>query len=138
MACLDASAPPAASSTTLAHRANPARSLAARAQVGADAHARVLNLLPHSLLLSDTRTRTDQSQHASAAGPDGAVNELVLKGLQPKCRGGVDGERASQLAYASPDTHTLGFEVQACNSHVWRCEEASRCKFDSCRGRGQD
>lgn len=103
--CLGAAAPPAASCTTLPHRANPARSLVAQAQVGAGAHARVLNLLPHSLLLSDTRTRTDQSWRASTARPDRVVNELVFKGLQPKCRGNVDEEGASQLSYASSDSH---------------------------------
>lgn len=59
--------------------------LAAQAQVGDGAHAQFLNL--HSLLLSDTRTRTDQSWHVPTACTHGVVNGVVLKGLRPKCRG---------------------------------------------------
>lgn len=68
------------------------RSLAAQAQVGDGAHARILN--SYLQLLSDTRTRTDQSWRGSPPSPGGVLNKLVLKELRPKCKGGVAGARA--------------------------------------------
>lgn len=80
-ACLGAAAPPAASSTALAHRANPARSLAARAQAGGPViqlRGGPRTLRPSSSLASrdvgGLRPGLAERQGASQSGDDPAAS----------------------------------------------------------------
>ena len=109
----------------------------AQAQADDPAHARVLNHnIPLPPLIRWCRaTPTPKPTNPGAPplpGPGGVLNEVLLKGLRPKYRLGIAGARLPTVL-ASPGSHPRESEVQVCNSHVRRCEEASQFKLSFCR-----